>query len=201
MPTTTAPVRPSTTLKPFTVEFGDENCRNFLISALRLKVRGEWSIQTLSARPGGPGDPGQLAGMPAIPGQRMELDPRKLTYRIFDPLEGDETKLKRITEVARKSFLKSRLKGGDYKPTPEAKAKLDKDKFKTLLIEIGKMVHPLSEDEADVKAKLVQGDFPTAKQIDEMEGDELYDPNNNSSQKPRYKRDSQRYLDELDGRR
>ncbi len=129
----------------------------------------------------------------------MELDPRKLTYRLFDPLKGDEKKLEAITKAARKSFLKSRIKGGDYKPMPEVKQELDPDTFKTLLIEIGKMLHPSNPEER--KAKLVKGDFPKAEQIEAMEGDELYDVNNNSSQKPRYKKDSMEYLRKLDERR
>jgi len=193
MPPTTA-AKPSAALKPFTVEFGDSNCRNFLLTTLRIRVRGAWSTITLAARPQGPGDFGQLAGMPPIPGQQLTMNFKDRSIVISDPLQNQPEKLARATIVAKKALIKSRTKdNGDYQPIKDIEQELDFHTFKTLLIEIGKML-----SQKDTKATLVKGTFPTAEEIENLPGDELYDMNNNSSQKPRFKKDSEEWLDKLD---
>jgi hypothetical protein len=151
-----------------------------------------------------------MAGMPEIPGQHLTLDFDEYTMELRDPLEDEEHKktLDRATKVAKKSMLLSRSKSGNvFEAIPPIVSKLDVDKFKTLLLEVGRMLFPVgatkeNPQKANIKAVLVNGSkYPTAAQIDELPGEELYDPGSNSSTQPKYKKHSAAWMAELDRRR
>jgi hypothetical protein len=167
--TTKATEKPPT--KPaFTVEFGDDNCRNMVLKTLRLKVRGRWSLAILQSREIGGRDVGAaMSQMPEIPGLRLRVIPKELKIAIFDPLESKPELVERINRV----FKAAR---GGASTTPykavervEQDFSKDPDKFKTLICELARM-----KDAGTVK--MHDGKFPTEAEIDKMPGRELYDP-------------------------
>ena len=174
-------------LASFTVEFGDDNCRNFCITCPPLQgqeIRGRWDTSKMASRPQGMRDLGTAGNrIPTpIPGARLAVDVRRKKCRLFDPLkETDEGRkiLERYNNIAKGiPALKK-----DCQPFDAIEYNdLDDDTIKTILY--------------DLKRKLVSkcvtcvdGDFPTLEQIESLKGHELYDPGNMGDEKPRYKKD------------
>lgn len=168
----------------FTVEFGDSSNRMMLIAALgNQKFRGAFSIAKLHSRPdvGGRAIGEAMGGMPDIPGQRMEIDIRKRTVRVFDPLEGDDSLLSRINSVRNKAeSIGGAESGRDFKCIEETEQTLDEHTLKSLIREIALLV----DNEGAV---LSIGEIPAVKEIDALSGHYLYDPGDTiSPNKPRF---------------
>ena len=173
--------RPKATIAPFTVEFGDRlNSCAFVIGCLsRLEVRGRWRRDQVPAQSLGE----QMSQMPDVPGQQMTVYPRECKITITDPLENDSELTARINRLmAGTSF--GRDLGSGMKPCPKMDLPLeDEDVLKTLVLTLTRWVECGN-------CWVVKGQIPAREQIDQMTGDELFDPaNTNVHGKPRYVKD------------
>lgn len=161
----------------FTVEFGDTYCRNGTLSCFRVRVRGSWSITKLHQRPIGGRDIGSaMSSMPAIPGQRLRVEPKEMKAYLEDPLEDEPELLETINAVAQKA--RSIWKGAPFKAVPTTELVLSPDLLVTLILELHRKL------EAG-QLTTVKGKLPTAEMIEKIPGRELYDPWNNG-RKPTY---------------
>lgn len=164
-------------LEPFTVEFGDNYCRNHVINCLRVRARGAWSVTRLHQREIGGRDIGTgMSTMPAIPGLRLRVVPREMKAYLEDPLTDDPTLMEQINSAIRKN--PSVYKGVPYKPVETTTLNLSNDLLVTLLFEL----HRKLDEEQIV---LTKGRLPKTEQINKLPGRELYDPWNNG-RKPTY---------------
>lgn len=178
-------------LQPITVEFGDVYCRNHTINTFRIKVRGAWSLTRLHQRPEGGRDIGAaMAAMPAIPGQRLRIEPKEMKAYIEDPLADEPELLDSINSIAQKA--RSIWKGAPYKPVPTTDLTLSPDHLKTLLYEL------LRKEQAQ-HITVIKGKLPDKDKIDELPGKELYDPWNNG-RKPTYVEDVEGWQQRLEER-
>jgi hypothetical protein len=191
-PPLSADARGGASFPPFTVEFADDNCRNFTISTPPLQgvdIRGRWDTSKMASRVQGMRDLGTEATRIPTPmmGMRLRIDVRKNEAELFDPLgttDEGKAQLARYNGVA-KGIPALRK---DCSAHPTVKYTLDDDQLKTLLYEL------LRKKESKCLIE-VEGSLPTAKQIESLKGNELYDPANNSDDKPRYKKDLQAWKD------
>jgi hypothetical protein len=178
-------------LDGFTVEFADDYCRNFTVTTPPLQgidIRGRWDTSRLAKRPQGMRDLGQEAvKIPSpIPGAYLLVDIARGRIRLEDPCETTEAGkavLEQYNKVA-KGVPSLREKS----PFVALEYKVDDDQLKTLLLEL----HRKKESNC---ITMVEGELPTIKQIESLPGDELYDPSNQGEDKPRYKKDLQKFRD------
>lgn len=186
----------------FTVEFADDWCRNFTITTpplAGLDIRGRWDTARMARRQW-PGDRRRVGmrdfgtdgnKIPSpIPGLMLAVDVRRKKVRLFDPLvESKEGKaiLDDYNEIIKSIPA---LKQGDSKIVGIEAVEYDltDDQMKTLLLELLRKKDSKCID-------MIEGDLPTAKQIEQLDGDELYDPSNVSDDKPYYKKDLQAFKD------
>lgn len=186
----------------FTVEFADDWCRNFTISTPPLDgidIRGRWDTARLARRqwPGERrrvgmrdfGTDGNKIPSP-IPGAMLSVDVRRKKVRLFDPLV--ETYEGKAILEDYNAIIKNipALKVGDNKITgfDAVEYDLTDDQMKTLLLELLRKKDSKCID-------MIEGELPTAKMVESLDGDELYDPSNPSDDKPRYKKDLQKFRD------
>lgn len=172
---------------PFEVEFGTDRNQMVMINTLKMRVRGRYSLATFLSRPGGARDVGAMARMPTIPGMRLAVHPARLTCRLHDPLEGDDELLGRINATV--EGIPSLGQGGTLTHVPASEHQLTQDAMKTLLLELNRRTHEFT---------ITNGDLPTPREIEDMEGDELYDPHNSSARRPKYKKDVEAYEARID---
>jgi hypothetical protein len=182
----------------FTVEFGDSFLRNHTINTppMQTVVRGAFSLPQLARRERDgkkytmPDIGSKALRIPEFPGAQMSIDCRTRKVRLFDPLDSPDGKelLEQYNNLAKSEQGQGLPRNlGPFKAMEHT---LDKDQLKTLVIELARKIESKC-------CRVVDGDFPDPAQIDAMDGDELYDPQNTSSDKPRYKKDYQRYRDKL----
>jgi hypothetical protein len=176
----------------FVVEFADKNSSNFTITTPPLQgvdIRGRWDTSRMAQREQGMRDLGTAATrIPSpIPGARLAVDIRRAKATLFDPLqttkEGREV-LERYNAVA-KGIPALRK---DCKPFETLQYQLDEDQLKTLLYELLRKMDSGCLD-------IVEGSLPTLQELEKIPGHELYDPGNNSEDKPRYKKDLKAWRD------
>jgi len=168
----------------FTVELGDGWGRNFTIRSLGYggsnKLRGMFNKPLMHSRPGGsPAIEGKMSEIPDIPGVHIDVDCRKKTVTLRDPLINDQPRVDAINRVLRKANLAE-----DHSTPTPVTHQLDDDKLKTFLFELlrmGDAVH------------LREGTIPTVAEIDAAPGFELWDPGNQSQSTPKYKKDFDAY--------
>ena len=178
-------------LQDFTVEMGDDCCRQIMIGTLRTTLRGRWSIGVLHQREGGAGYLGPaMSGMPDIPGIRIQFKFKDMSIRIYDPLEGNQPLLDKINAVCQRARI---AKSAPYKHVDEVVKPLDPDKMKTLLYELRQRL------EAN-ECFLVDGKFPSRAEVSACEGKELNDPWNSNSNKPKYAEDADEWRKEMEAR-
>ena len=161
----------------FTVEFGDPNNRTCVVNCLRLKVRGSWSLAKLHARPEGGRDVGSaMTAMPDIPGLRMTVLPRDKKAILFDPLEEDSERLRRINSISERA--RAIFRGAPWTFVDRSEHTLNDDTLKTLVMELVRKVESKC-------CHVVDGKLPTIEQVEGMPGRLLFDPWNNG-RKPTY---------------
>lgn len=188
----------------FTVEFADDWCRNFTITSPPLAgqdIRGRWDTARMARRKWdgdkrrvGTRDFGTAGNrLPSpIPGAMLAVNIRRKKIRLFDPLmESQEGKdiLKDYNEVI-KDIPALRNGNSEIVGFDAIEYDVTDDQLKTLLIELLRKKDSKCID-------LIDGELPTAKQIDSLDGHELYDPSNNSDDKPYYKKDLQVFKDRM----
>lgn len=183
------PRKKGPTPQRFEVEFGDSNCRNFIIVNLdRLRVRGAWSVAKMSQRPEGARELGNsMVKMPSIPGQRLQMqfhDDGSSRVVIYDPLENDPQTVERVNNLRKEIPA---LIGADWGATEKIERDLDQDRTVTLLFELVRMA-------AADKLKVTKGELPTPDQIKNLPGEELWDPGDTMTNHHRYKTDYQQWL-------
>ena len=173
----------------FTVEFGDAYGRNQFISSLRERVRGRFSLSDMHARPEGCYSVGDaMSVMPEVPGVHMQVDTSKKTVRLYDPLEDDTPRMRRIASV-----LKDNMLGfdGQLGAMPEKVMTLTDDVLKTLLAEL---IRKRKNKSLWVK----EGNLPSTEDLDKLPGHVLNDPNSSSSLKAKYKKDAREFAEKLE---
>ena len=176
--------------EPFTIEFGDDFLRNHTVNTppFQMVLRGAFSLARLARRErdGKKYDArevGTAAGrIPDMPGARMEINCRTREVRLFDPLDSPDGKelLQRYESVA-KSEQAQGLLPKNLAPFKAVEHTLDENQLKTLVYEIGRKL-------TEKCCRVVAGEFPRARDIDALPGDELYDPQNTGALKPRIKK-------------
>ena len=175
----------------FTVEFADNYCRNFTVTTPPLQgidIRGRWDTSRLAQRPQGMRDLGQEAvKIPSpIPGAYLRVDIARGMIRLEDPCETTDAGKAALAQYNKVAKGVPSLR--EKQPFEALQYKVDDDQMKTLLLEL----HRKKESECIV---IVEGELPTIKQIENLPGDELYDPSNQGEDKPRYKKDLQKFRD------
>jgi len=168
---------------PFEVEFGDSNCRNQAINTFKIRVRGAWSVGTLATRPEGARDIGAAMGnVPAHPGQRLIVNPAKMVAIVYDPLEEDEALRKKLSHALKRANRVS----ADITFVDKQELKLTPALCKTLC-------HEMLRKQTSGSITVTKGKLPSAAQLESLPGDELYDPWNSNTRKPRFKKDVEEY--------
>lgn len=125
-----------------------------------------------------------MAGCPKIPGMRIEVDPKELTYRAYDPLSEQPELLIKITNYLRKK--RGIGVGKKLSFVPEQKGKLDKHQMKTLCRELVFMMNAK-------EMTLVSGVEPEMEDIEELPGRFIQNPG-----AVRYKNAQPRYEDQME---
>ena len=184
-------------IEPFIVEFSDDCCRNFSFNTpplQGLEVRGRWDVAKLAQREQGMRDLGTAGNrIPTpMPGMYLEVDVRKRRIELSDPLgttkEGIAA-LERFNRVA-KDFPALRKGDSPQVAHPTRPYEIDDDQMKTLLLEL------LRKNDAGCLI-VIKGSLPTREMVLGLAGDELYDPQNTSAEKPRLKKDLDAHRDRL----
>lgn len=191
------PSRQRSGVASFVVELADDGNRSITLDTLRLTLRGRWSAATLHQREDGGRDLGNaMAGMPDIPGLRIAVSPRDKTAVIFDPLEDDEELRERITSVMNRStILKTRE---TIKAVKKQRHELSEDQLKTLCIELYRKVNGegFGVHGVHVSAVMVKGEMPSERDINKLDGSELYEQWN-EGRHPRYRQDVEEWEERL----
>jgi hypothetical protein len=182
---------------PFVVEFGDDSCRQITLDAVRLTLRGAWSMATLAGRPGGCRTGEKMMGSPEVPGIRCAVNPRDGKAIFFDPLEDDKQLLDKINRWA--SGVQAVKVADGYTAWPKQEFELDEDQLKTLCIELYRKCNGggFGVKGTHVCAKVVKGKLPTEEEIAAMPGDEMIEQWN-EGRHPRYRKDVKAWNDRLE---
>lgn len=193
-PATTSVMAP---FQPFTLEIGDCNAkgpmvnrknRGILMQTVKMKLRGRFSFGNQRGRTFG-----QLAGMPDVAGQFIEIKPNGRRIRIFDPFDPDE---ENPGDENYKSLLKdinATLEGavhGHFKVEATSEPKLNEHQFKTFVREL------IQWDESQNIYKFHVGQMPTIEQCDKLPGEYMCN-HYHSGQVPRFESEWGKYLDNL----
>ena len=166
-------VTASIAVPPWGIEIALDNSGDKMISSIPgLRMRGRIDPSRGRKKPNGetfmPTDQTmELSTLPVIPGQRLIVDPAKLTYAVIDPLEDDETLCDRIHKWLnnRNAFrTDARIRG-----VPRKTGTLDEDRMKTLCRE---MVHMVNIGHAIV----VKGSLPDDAAVAALPGRFMHDP-------------------------
>lgn len=178
---------------PFVVECGDgKNSGIITVDALKLRLRGR------AARANWRGNGGFVSKLPDIPGIRLEVSPRDLKVRIFDPLESDKALRDRIERTIRETEAPIRdANGSPVNPWPEAVHELDVHTMKTLLLEIARKTLVGTNEDARFFYN-VQGEVPSLDALKRTPGNELFDPWNTNPRKPKFKKDAEAWMQRLE---
>jgi len=108
-----------------------------------------------------------LGILPEIPGMELHINPEKCTYKILDPLHGDNKILKRIQRGLEQDDRPFR--GTKFAGVPPKEGKLDKHRMKTLCRELVQLL----ECEHVAMAK---GPKPGLEEVNELDGNYLTNP-------------------------
>ncbi len=108
-----------------------------------------------------------LGQLPSIPGMQLHINPTKGTYKIVDPLYGDETMCERISKrIQASSLVRGNVKLSGVAPQD---GKLDQHRMKTLCRE---MLNIVDAGEAII----VAGPKPSRDDVDNLPGRYLLNP-------------------------
>jgi hypothetical protein len=164
-------------LPDFTIEYGGDSNGTIYSSLLREKFRGSWSTGNFHKRPAGGRDLGNhMYAMPDIPGIHVDVKFKELKIRVYDLLEKDEERLRKINAVFERSAIRSLTKYGAVKSSIR---QFDPDKMQTYVLEVRKLID-------GGFATVVKGKMPSESDMAQCEGRLLNDPGSNSTMKPRY---------------
>ena len=184
-----------TTKKPtgkYVFEVDCKNNRTYLSPTFQEKWRSAFSLNKIG-RGHNVGD--IMANMRDIPGLRIEVDIRAATVKISDPLTTKQCEA--IDKVRNNPNAGPMRTDGKTAPveTKEHDLSKDADTFKTFLIEV-------CESLEQEYFKLLSGGtrFLTREEIDLLPGLQLNDPHNSSALKPKYARDQQEWMEQLQAR-
>lgn len=108
-----------------------------------------------------------LGQLPSIPGMQLHINPTKCTYKIVDPLYGDEALCERIGKrIQASSLVRGNIKLAGIAPQD---GKLDVHRMKTLCRE---MLNIVDAGEATI----VSGPKPSRDDVDNLPGRYLLNP-------------------------
>lgn len=161
-----------------------QRLRGSIKAAVDVFMKDEEGEQTITS-----GAAGNVAGLPGyIPGMRLFVNPADLTYKIEDPLYGQEETLEKIRLAVKRRNnigIADKLKGVKTK-----EGTLHKDHLKTLVREMVRFIE--SGD-----AKVCKGIKPRMDDVDELPGDYLTNPASNEWNQPRYEKDMPEWVESL----
>lgn len=128
-----------------------------------------------------------LGQLPKVPGQRITVNTKELSYEISDPLRTDENMKNRLLAA-----LKSRGHGTvKIDGVPTRSGTLTVDRMKTLCRELMWLIN-------DGDAKSVDDNFPTEKDIDALKGDYLLNPGQRTpNMQPQYEKEFPDWIQRL----
>lgn len=129
-----------------------------------------------------------LGILPEIPGMELHVNPKSLTYKVYDPLTDNKELCERIVKrLSAASFNAPQ----EIRGVPTKEASLDKDRMKTLLREMIWLV-----DAGD--AHVCRGVMPTLEQVEQSPGRFLLNPGSTlSNTQPRFECDWDSWLEKL----
>lgn len=107
-----------------------------------------------------------LSTIPRVPGQRLYVNVKECTYKVTDPLRGDESLRERLAAALREKGMSVRNITGKR----DQDGKLDVHRMKTLCRELRCLLEAEDIKEVD------QTEVPSTEEIDEYEGRYLLNP-------------------------
>lgn len=160
------------TIEPFEIEADHPRNMDLLIQCipgLKLRSTLDGKKHVVDAKSGEKmisEDQIRALGGIELPGMRLYVNPARLSYRVKDPLRGDEELCSRIEKHMRKQGFPT-VKKVDGVET--VKGTLDEHRMKSLVREMKHLV-------ANGHAKVVQGQAPSTSQIENLPGEFLLNP-------------------------
>jgi len=195
MPESVTVPETSIVVAPFTIEADHpRNCELLLTSVPNVRLQSAFDgmkpAKDVRGRARVPVDQAlTFASFPRIPGARLEINPAKLTYRVHDPLFGEEDMCEQL-----RVWLKDNnaiRSGTKVAGKPPQTVTTDVHRMKTLCREVLRLVE---HDEA----KVVRGPCPTSAEIAELPGKFLMNPGiRTATTQPVYEEDFAGWVDRL----
>lgn len=181
---------------PFGIEADTSRNSDVLIQSIpgcRLRGAVDASKPVIDAKTGEPKIPldqiTNLGQIPKLPGMQLHVNPTKLTYKITDPLHGDEKLCRRIAKALEMYGPYRADKGFDG--VPPQSGTLDAHQMKTLVREMVWLVNAK-------ESKLVKGVKPDMEDIKELPGNFLLNPGSMVyNSQPRYEKDFPGWIEQL----
>ncbi|MCK9570109.1 hypothetical protein M0R72_14290 [Candidatus Pacearchaeota archaeon] len=172
------------------------NCDLLLVSLSNSRMRSFVKpIKTIFTREAGeqvqqPASAGMIQGLPSsIPGMELHVNPADGTFKIIDPLRGNEEqleKIRRAINAAGAIRTDNKLRG-----IPDRVGKLDRDQMKTLVREMCRLVDA-------GEAVVCKGAQPSEDELENMPGEFLTNPTNMGGwHQPRYEKDMDSWTETL----
>jgi hypothetical protein len=183
-----------TVVSPFGIEANNRQCCDLAIQSIagcKLRGRLRSNPRVADSKTGEESTPIDASrhlavlGM-EIPGMELHVNPAKRTYRIQDPLHGDEELGRRIYRALERDERPMTIGDRDRKiveGVPPQDGTLNEDEMKTLCREMLRFL------EADL-ATMARGPRPSMKEIDALPGDYILNPNSSEGAcQPQYEKD------------
>jgi len=193
---TTSTKKTVVSVLPFGIEADHPRNSDLMIQAIQQRLRsaikatkevfdredGEQTTRPASAR--------NIDGIPGnIPGMQLHVDPGECTYKVVDPLQGDEETLEKIQRAMQRNSgvrVARTLKG--VKPVEGV---LGPDEMKTLVREVLNLIN-------SGEARRVRGDEFDMDDVNDLPGDFLLNPSNvGNYHQPRYEKDLREWKENL----
>ena len=167
----------SSSLPPFGVRADHPRNCDLIIQGipgcrLRSRIVASRTVLDDNQKPDGeclipPDQSRHLGVLPTIPGMELHVNPEKCTYKIVDPLRGNDKILNAIKRGLERDDRP--MRGEKFEGMPTQEGKLDKHRMKTLCRELVKLL----EVEHVAMAK---GPKPDLEDVDELDGKYLTNP-------------------------
>lgn len=131
----------------------------------------------------------RLGTLPPLPGMQLHVNPSTCTYRVVDPLHGDEALCARIKRnMEEHGAVRSRT---ELDGVPPQKGVLDPHRLKTLVREMVWIVESGS-------AKVVKGSLPSMEDVEALPGNFLLNPGSRvPNTQPRYEKDLEAWVEKM----
>lgn len=180
----------------FVIEADHPRNGNLLLQAIPgLVLRGALSATKPStnfksgAKVVSPDQSSFLGQFPDVPGMHLHVDPAKLSYKVIDPLDGDEELCAKLTAaMRRKNAMSGTRQVRGVKPQS---GKLDAHRIKTLVRECIQLVQA-------GEARVVKGVLPKMEDVEQLPGNFLLNPGSRiRNTQPQFEKDWDAWYERL----